>query len=223
MNHVYVNYPIIIAEIVYIVNIRMSGRFIVIEGPDGSGSTRHTELLAQNLRTAGLPVLTTAEPTSGPVGQTIRSLLDQKDAMKPETLQLLFCADRAEHVQNVILPALEQGKTVVSDRYTLSTIIYGTAMGVDRDWLTAINDFFPKPDLCLITLPPFAVCQERLAGRSYRDAFEADALQQKIYQDYATQGAKNCFLIDTSAEKEAVADNVFRLVEDHFSLHTRTV
>lgn len=210
-------YPIIIAEIVYIVNIRMSGRFIVIEGPDGSGSTRHTEFLVKNLETTGLSVLRTAEPTNGPIGATIRELLQKNDSMEAETLQLLFCADRAEHVAKVILPALEQGKTVVSDRYTLSTIVYGHAMGVDKAWLEAVNAQFPKPDLQIITLPPFSVCQERLQNRSYRDAFETDILQKKIYAGYAEVQNKNTIYIDTSGDKEAVADTLFTRAKEHFS------
>lgn len=196
----------------------MSGRFIVIEGPDGSGTTRHTEFLAENLRSAGLPVLLTKEPTDGPLGQTIRSLLQKDGAMAAETLQLLFCADRAEHVANVILPALAKGQTVISDRYSLSTMVYGAAMGVDEDWLRQINDHFPKPDLTVITLPPFEVCQERLGGRSYRDAFETEVLQKRIYEGYRQVEDPRTIFIDTTDEKEVVAERMFNVVKDRLSL-----
>lgn len=196
----------------------MSGRFIVLEGPDGSGTTRHTEFLAENLRSAGLPVLVTKEPTDGQLGQTIRSLLQKEGSMAPETLQLLFCADRAEHVANVILPALEQGTTVISDRYTLSTLVYGAAMGVDDKWLEQVNNHFPKPDVTLVTLPPFEVCKERLGSRSYKDAFETELLQKRIYEGYRSREDTNTVFIDTSANKELVAQHVFDVVKERLSL-----
>lgn len=208
----------IIAEIVYIVNVLMSGRFIVLEGPDGSGTTRHSQFLAKNLEEAGLPVLLTAEPTQNQLGRTIRQLLQESGSMAPETLQLLFCADRAEHVAGVILPALAEGKTVISDRYFLSTIIYGAAMGVDADWLRAVNNHFPAPDLTIVTLPPFDVCLQRLGKRSYTDAFEAEEMQRQVYKGYKEADSANTIYIDTTDEKEVVAKRVLELVRDKFKL-----
>ena len=101
----------------------MTGTFIVIEGPDGSGTTRHSSMLANNLRKNGKTVVLSAEPTNSPIGQEIRSILHGDSMPSPDAIQLLFCADRADHCANIIRPALEKGDTVVLDRYVLSTII----------------------------------------------------------------------------------------------------
>jgi dTMP kinase len=189
----------------------MEGRFIVLEGPDGSGTTRHSQFLASRLR-----ALVTSEPTESMLGVSIRSFLKQEGALEPETLQLLFSADRAEHVATVIEPALTAGQTVVSDRYTLSTIVYGAAMGVDAEWLRTINKFFPKPDLTIITLPPFEICMSRIGTRTDRDAFETEMLQKRIYEGYRSIEDPSIIFVDTSGEKEDVADVIEKEVLERF-------
>ena len=87
----------------------MTGKFIVFEGPDGSGTSYHSRMLAQTLRNEGKNVLLTAEPTSGPIGTLIRTTLKEGDGFPAESLQLLFCADRAWH-QREIRSALERGE-----------------------------------------------------------------------------------------------------------------
>ncbi len=93
--------------------------FIVLEGPDGGGTTTHSARLAQHLRAAGTDVLLTAEPSDGSIGTHISSILDEHRPMPADALQLLFCADRAQHLAQVIEPALREGKTVICDRYAL--------------------------------------------------------------------------------------------------------
>ncbi len=190
----------------------MRGTFIVLEGPDGSGTTLHSAFLADRIRAEGGDVLVTAEPTDGPIGANIRALLHGSGMPAPDATQLLFCADRAEHVATVILPALELGTTVISDRYALSTIVYGTALGLDEAWLRAVNSRFPKPDITIITLPPFAVCMERMGKRTARDQYEQQAFQQKVHTLYASLREPQCFSVDTSQSKEASAQEVWRLV-----------
>lgn len=106
--------------------------FVVLEGLDGAGTTTQTKLLVERLTARGIPAIATHEPTSGPIGTLIRRAL-RHDWPRPEgelgsveppswaTLALLFAADRLEHLQRVVDPALAQGKVVVSDRYDLST------------------------------------------------------------------------------------------------------
>ena len=191
----------------------MTGAFIVLEGPDGSGTTLQSKLLAERLVSEDIDVLLTAEPTNGDVGKTVRSLLHGEHMPQADAIQLLFCADRAEHLANEILPALESGKTVISDRYSLSTIIYGGAQGVDTSWLEDINKHFRKPDITIITLPSFDVCQERIGRRDKRDHFEMVDFQRSVYDAYAAIGGENVFFVDTAGEKQESADKVWSYVQ----------
>jgi len=192
----------------------MNGLFIVLEGPDGSGTTLQSKMLAERLITEGHDVLLTAEPTEGGIGKTVRSLLNGEEMPQADAIQLLFCADRAEHVQKEILPALAKGTIVISDRYALSTIIYGEAQGVDKEWLEDINKHFPKPDLTIITLPSFDVCQERIGRRDTTDHFEKREFQQHVYNSYVSADGENTVFVDTDGEKQDSANAVYALIEN---------
>ena len=196
---------------------------IVLEGPDGAGTTKHSKLLADRLTKEGHKVVLTAEPTDGPIGSFIRSILKSPsgdvEALRamplpsPGALKLLFCADRADHVARVIAPALAAGKTVISDRYSLSTIVYGAAQGLDRDWLQSINNAFPKPDVIFLLLPPYEVCAERVGRRATKDQFEVDAFQRKVYAEYEKARSPEMIVIDTSGLAEEVAGTIEAFVK----------
>lgn len=190
--------------------------FIVLEGPDGAGTTRHSKILAERLQKQGIDVVLTAEPTNGPIGESIRSILQSTVGAQravpppsPGALQLLFCADRADHVARVIQPALDKGKTVITDRYTLSTIVYGAAEGLDKEWLRSVNAAFPKPDITFLLLPRYEICAERVGRRATKDQFEIDAFQRKVYAEYAALGSPELLVIDTSGNPEDVAKEIF--------------
>ena len=193
-----------------------SGLFIVVEGPDGSGTTKHANLLAQHFRDAGAEVIVTQEPTEGEIGQDIRQILESGKLPPPDAMQLLFCADRAQHVKEVILPALSEGKTVICDRYTLSTIVYGTVMGLDSEWLKDVNKQFPKPDLTVITLPPYDICTERIGKRVSIDYFEQEEFRKRVYQEYQSAEDLATIVIDTSGEKKNVAEGLWSQVQEFF-------
>ncbi len=192
----------------------MQGRFIVLEGPDGSGTTTHSALLAEKLKKDGHDVLLTAEPTDSSIGRFIREQLQAKSIASPSALQLLFCADRAAHIENVIKPALAKGKTVISDRYVISTLIYGEALGLDPEWLLQVNTPFLEPDVMMIALPTFETCMERIGQRSQLDVFENVPFQRKIYDLYqrALDDDKSIVHIDTGKSQEEAAKEVLKAV-----------
>ncbi|MDD4318913.1 MAG: dTMP kinase [Candidatus Peribacteraceae bacterium] len=194
----------------------MHGTFIVLEGPDGAGTSLHAKLLAERLEQAGKKVLRTAEPTEGPIGAWIREILRGREVMPASALQMLFTADRAWHVERVIRPALLEGTVVVSDRYSLSTVAYGTVQGLDQQWLKDANKGFPQPDCVILTLPTLDVCLERLGRREERDIFEQKEVQEKLHDVYLDLAAHDPSLavIDTDGEKQAVADDVWEAVQD---------
>lgn len=192
----------------------MQPLFIVLDGPDGSGTTKQSQLLTEKLQKEGCDVLAMAEPTNGPIGRWIRTILREEDTIDPAALQLLFCADRAEH-QKEIRKALQEGKTIVCDRYVTSTLAYGEALGLDAIWLEEINKKFIKPDLLFFTLPSLSVCKERVAKRMQKDSLEDDDLQNKVYRAYEklAKADRSIHLIDTSKSKEENAKDVLEIVK----------
>ncbi len=189
----------------------MTGTFIVLDGPDGSGTSTHATQVVKTLGNAGKKALLTAEPTNGPVGKLIRTLIRAKKPLDHHCLQLLFCADRAQHMAEVIQPALQQGRIVVCDRYVPSTLAYGLAGGLDRGWLKLITTEFRRADLTIFLLPPFPVSFERVEARKgARDAFEQRQFQQEVHRHYKRLSEEDISIltIDSSAPKQQIADQI---------------
>ena len=187
--------------------------FIVLDGPDASGTSTHAGLLAERLKAEGHDVLLTSEPTGGPIGKKIREYL-KTGAIEAMELQMLFTQDRAWHVDQVITPALKDGKTVVCDRYWYSTIIYAHAQDLNIEQLKELNNSFIQPDAVFFTLPPLSVSLERMRRRGNREIFEREELQERIYEGYLrmAQEHPNIQIIDTSRDRNAVADELWSLV-----------
>jgi dTMP kinase len=165
---------------------RRAGRFIVLEGIDGAGTTTQAERLSSALRAQGHYVHVTREPTDGPVGLLIRQALGKKlpRAFSAEALALLFAADRVDHVDHEILPALEAGKTVISDRYLLSSLAY-QGMSLPMEWVEKINSKAITPDLTLfLEVDARTGAQRRSRRGGEAEIFDADALQRKIARQY---------------------------------------
>jgi len=157
----------------------MKGTFIVFEGADGTGKSTHVKLLVDHLRAKGLDVILTEEPTKGEIGKEIREVLGGKKEASPKEITELFTKDRKEHVEKVIAPMLEEGKTVICDRYYYSTIAYQSTQGVDKDWISKLNAFVPEPDLVVvITISP-EEAQTRMHHRE-KEVFEVLHFQEKV-------------------------------------------
>lgn len=142
------------------------GRFIVLEGIDGSGTTTQAERLRAFLESRGHDVHLTRQPSTGIIGKQVRAFLAKQEgtSVNWEMLALLFAADRLHHWQTEIEPALNDGKTVISDRYVLSSLVY---QGDDcpEEWVREINRFAPKPDLTLFVRVSGEVAFERVRAR----------------------------------------------------------
>ena len=143
------------------------GKFVVFEGPEGGGKTLQAGLLADSLREAGFDVVQTREPGGTRVGDQIRSvLLGLGDyTILPETEVLLLAAARAQHVREVIQPALEQGKWVICDRFVDSTYAYqGGGSGLDLGPIRSIQAFATdglEPDIRILLDVPVAIGLQR--------------------------------------------------------------
>lgn len=151
------------------------GKFITLEGVDGAGKSTHLEWMASHLRERGLEVILTREPGGTPLGEQLRSLV-LSESMHIDTETLLMFAARREHLAKVILPALEAGKWVISDRFTDATYAYqggGHHMALDRigileDW---VQQGF-QADLTVFFHVPTDVAASRRKGRENQDKFE---------------------------------------------------
>lgn len=132
----------------------MRGKFITLEGIDGSGKSTQLRLLAGDLRIKGFDVLTTLQPGGTPLGRRLReAFLETEEQVHPMAELLLFAADRAQHVHFLIKPALKEGKIVISDRYADATAAYqGAGRGLDEKIIKQIIKLATdglKPDLTL--------------------------------------------------------------------------
>ena len=176
--------------------VMRAGRFIVLEGIDGSGTTTQLNCLAERLRADGQSVVTTGEPTAGPVGKLLRRILEGTLEVAPGstqfdwiTLALLFAADRAHHAQTVIRPTLQQGQILICDRYDLSSRIYQSVTAPNPEaalpWVGAINEQAPRPDLTIVLdIDPELAEQRRLKRGGRAELFERGPLQRKLAQSY---------------------------------------
>ena len=207
----------------------MRGRFLVLEGIDGAGTTTQTAELARRLRARGVRAIATAEPTRGPVGSLVRLALTDRlkgpggREFDRTALALLFAADRLDHVASEILPRLAEGTWVVSDRYALSSLAYQT-LDVPAQFVEAINARAPAPDLTLfLEVPPEIALRRRRAEGSPAEIFERLPLQRKVAASYrrgvAAGGARGPVrVVDGTLGIGAVADEIERLVASRFKL-----
>lgn len=190
--------------------------FLVLEGPDGCGTTFHSLALATRLRKKGRDVLCTAEPTASPIGAEIRRYIDGHIPLPPTSLQLLFSADRSLHLTETVEPALRKGNIVICDRYIPSTLAYGEAAGIDPLWLRELNKNFIQPDATLYFLPPLSICLQRLSQRRTRDALESAPFQEHVYGVYQKLLKEDLYgrAIDTSGSKADVMQQVWQMAQE---------
>jgi len=208
-----------------------AGRFITIEGIDWCGKTTQAVRLAKWLSEAGYPVVGTREPGGTTAGQAIRSLLLDRiyEGLSPRCELMLFLADRAQHVDEVVRPALDQGQIVVCERYADSTLAYqGYGRGLDVDLLRRLNALATGdlvPDLTiLLDLAAEQAAQRRFQagpGRSVRVADrmegEADEFRRRVaagYLELARAEPDRFRVIDARGTIDEVAARVREAVSD---------
>ena len=194
------------------------GIFIVFEGPDGSGQSTQTKLLTKWFVKKNHRVFITKEPTTSMIGGIIRSILKKEWKVDMKTLQLLFTADRSYHLQMEILPLLNEGIDVISDRYILSNLAFGS-LEEDLEWLKKINSKFPGPDLTFILNVPGKVCAERIAKSRFSfEIFETADKLEKIRNNYLK--LRNYYkntnvIIGDERSPEEIHKEIVKIVEDY--------
>lgn len=194
---------------------RARGVFITLEGPDGSGKSSLLPRLAAALTDRGREVITTREPGSTPLGERIRSLLLDTEPRIDHTGRadaLLFAAARAQHVAEVIEPALARGAIVLCDRYADSSLAYqGVGSGVPMEELRAVQHFATgglAPDLTILLDLPVAVGLERKSDEITRfEAYQDIAYHERVRQaflDFAAAEPERFAVVDATAGPDVV-------------------
>src|ERR1043166_5327391 len=204
----------------------MRGRFITFEGGEGTGKSTHAALLAQKLRSFGIAVVLTREPGGSPGAEIIRHVL-LSGAAKPlgaHAEAILFAAARDDHVRSTILPALERGRWVISDRFTDSTHVYqGTIGNVDPkliDGLERITVGDLKPDVTFVMDVPAEVGLARAnkrRGEGEADRFESETLDyheklRDAFRILPLIDPNRCVLVDATEERAAVTEKIWKVV-----------
>lgn len=175
----------------------MEGKLIALEGIDGSGTTTQANLLHSALLGSQFPVHVTEEPSQGPIGSLIRQILHGRlisigltgqGVPSWSTMALLFAADRLDHLESEILPNLNDGINVISDRYIYSSIVYQTVTSGDdanMQWVELANKYAKRADLIFfLDVDPKEAQKRRLARRIGHELYEDLPLQEKIAEKY---------------------------------------
>ena len=203
----------------------MTGLFITLEGPEGAGKSTNREYLAQRLRDHGLDVVLTREPGGTPLAESIRELLlaPADEPMNSDAELLLVFAARAQHLAQVIRPALERGAVVLCDRFTDATYAYqGGGRGLSTQRIEQLESFVQgemRPDLTLVFDLPVEVGLSRAAARGRLDRFEQEGLGffdavRNTYLRRAGQDRQRYRIVDAGQSLAAVQEALDRLLPE---------
>ena len=187
------------------------GAFICIEGLDGCGKTTQAKMLAKKLGKSR-NTLYTAEPSRGKIGTYIRNrCLYGEKRLSTVVEALLFAADRIEHVENEVLPALREGRLVISDRYIYSSLAYQGAAGLSLEWIENVNKHALKPDLAVfIDVDPKTVMHRLKRKRSVMENMETQQKVRDVYLKFVAKG--ELVRLDGNRAKNEVAANLLAFV-----------
>ena len=200
----------------------MKGKFITLEGIEGSGKSTNLESIKSVLDQKKIEYVITREPGGGPLGSHLRKLLlDKEQSISPSVEMLLMMADRKDHVDNLINPNLKKGICVISDRYLDSTIAYqGGGRQLDTNLINSLSVTLklPTPDLTLLFDLPVDVALQRAAERSELDRFEREPkdFHSRIRDSYLELASNNHRIktVDSSKDTKLVSKQVEKYLSE---------
>ena len=204
----------------------MEAKFITLEGIEGSGKTSSIKSITDLLDKKNISYVVTREPGGSSIGSELRSiLLDINTEISSEVELMLMLADRKDHVEKVILPNLEAGNWVISDRFMDSSIAYqGGGRELDKEMINVFskNLNLPIPDLTLLFDVPVKISLSRVKARGELDRFEQEELAfhnriREAYLELAKENISRIQIIDSSQEIERMLKNVEQIIETFFN------
>jgi len=204
----------------------MKAKFITLEGIEGSGKTSSLKSITDLLDKKSISYIVTREPGGSSIGKELRAiLLDPDTEISPEVELMLMLSDRKDHVEKIILPNLEKGYWVISDRFMDSSIAYqGGGRQLDKKLIISLTDYLnlPQPDLTLLFDLPVEVSLSRVKARGELDRFEKEELEfhkriRNTYLDLAKNNSNRIKIIDSSKKIEPMLNNVKQAIEKLFS------
>lgn len=204
-------------------------KFITLEGGEGLGKTTNLEFIKSYLENQGIAVVVTREPGGTVLAEKLRQLLleNQAELISDKTELLLMFAARAQHIKNVISPALARGEWVLSDRFTDATYAYqGGGRGIDRDVIAWLEQFVQaelQPDLTVLFDAPIELGMQRAKKRGALDRFETEQLSffNRVRAAYLTQAQsypQRVKLIDAAQPLEIVQNQIRQLLDNLIKL-----
>ncbi len=202
----------------------MTARFVVLEGGDATGKTTQVARLAQRLRAAQLTVVTTFEPGATALGRQIRSLvLDGDVAVDPIAEALLMATDRAQHMVEVVRPALARGEWVISDRFVPSSLAYqGVGRGLGVAEIGQLNELATggiEPDVVIVLDASPERARQRIEAARDRMEGEGDAFILAVHEAYRDLArSRGWAIVDADGTQDEVAEAVWAVVQERFEL-----
>lgn len=199
----------------------MRGKFITLEGIEGSGKSTSLDTISKILDTLNIEFIITKEPGGGPLGKDLRKiLLDKKTSISPEVELLLMMADRKNHIDNILEPSLEKGVWVISDRYLDSSYAYqGGGRQIDTSKIDLLTELLklPIPDLTILFDLSPEIALQRAKNRSELDRFEIEPIDfhqriREAYLNLANDNVERYVVIDASKDIQNVTDQVQKKV-----------
>ena len=204
----------------------MKAKFITLEGIEGSGKSSSLKSITDLLDKKNISYIVTREPGGSSVGKELRTiLLDPDTNISPEVELMLMLSDRKDHVEKIILPNLEKGNWVVSDRFMDSSIAYqGGGRQLDKNLIISLTEHLnlPQPDLTLLFDIPVEISLSRVRARGELDRFEKEELEfhkriRNTYLDLAKNNSNRIKIIDSSEKIESMLNNVKQAIEKLFN------
>ena len=204
----------------------MKAKFITLEGIEGSGKTSSIKSITDLLDKKNISYVVTREPGGSSIGKELRAiLLDPDTEISPEVELMLMLSDRKDHVEKIILPNLEKGNWVVSDRFMDSSIAYqGGGRQLDKKLIISLTEYLnlPQPDLTLLFDLPVEISLSRVKARGELDRFEKEELEfhkriRNTYLDLAKNNSNRIEIIDSSKKIESMLNNVKQAIEKLFN------
>ena len=199
----------------------MRGKFITLEGIEGSGKSTSLDTISTILETLDIEFIITKEPGGGPLGKDLRKiLLDKKTSISAEVELLLMMADRKNHIDNIVEPSLEKGVWVISDRYLDSSYAYqGGGRQIDTSKIDLLTELLklPIPDLTILFDLSPEIALQRAKNRSELDRFESEPIDfhqriREAYLNLANDNVERYVVIDASKDIQNVKDQVQKKV-----------